>query len=951
MARCCLLTPTYDLIHSPLLLKQHIENTEINVSYIEDLQSRKMALLWLAQKKRFNYLNFSEQPQFCSYLGLKLLQCLVTDYTNLQNITVLSFENCNLGKIPFLAHLSRLRVLKLNSNDIASLNDMGICKHLKELNVAETKLQGIADLTLFPYLSILTVGSVFFKYLGYDILRKVSSQCLKLDVNERDRHVLVYPSFDNIQSKDSKTLTEFVEKCELDVSMVNPDEASSMLDWYTKYCSTMYQGLRLSGVEHSVFNHGALDDILQISCFQCLKFLFLDECSLMHAPNAAHLKQLQIISLSNNDIATTTGFQVPMSTRKIHIDGNPIKVVDLDISDHENLTELTLGSTETRFIAFTMMENIKKLDVIVEVPEQYRDNLLMPPFKTLRETISKRNSCHTYMHNPERYLGTLKLEKDRADALEWLLENRPKSLTTLDFTGQAWITDETVSGILTKRRLDHIGMLNVSNCQLTNIPNLQNMTKLTVLDIRNNKIKSLILDKCPQNLAQLFVSGNPIGTIDFDPDSVSHLVKLEIGSKITEFISMRLLRCRNMSKITVVKEECRHVLIFPSWAMLDKSFHQVSDIITSSTLETTWLKENSTKDKFIDWVLSTQQFSPSCFDLSTQADFVAFIGSERLEYYLSHDTMKEINELKMNNCNLKTTPTLHTLTKLTRIEFQGNCLKELPCLKSLEWLDVSGNPVVFNCSPNPCPKLKEIVIGCSKPMCLDFSFLKDMVQNSVTITVPTCEYQDSIMMPPYKVLDDKDKLIQYLTHPEEFLELVDQDKVVDAFQWLANESGFTFSSFTADKMHNILRHDSILLAGVLKQKSLSFIQTLNLNNCNLLQIPHVTHLKHLVTLNVNNNVIESLTMLESSSLRELSVVKNPIIFVDINMNNCNQLRKAYHWLLQNQVHLYICLEKSFRDRQSSCIEYRKRICSKHQVTASQDYTRGPTKHYKVPREW
>ena len=200
--------------------------------------------------------------------------------------------------------------------------------------------------------------------------------------------------------------------------------------------------------------------------------MFLDGCSLVHTPAVAHLKQLQEIALSNNDIATTTEFQVPISTRKIYIDGNPIKVLDLDIFDHKNLTEIKIGSAETRFIAFTMMENIQKLGVMVEVPEQYRDNLLMPPFETLRETISKPHSRHTYMHNPERYLETLKADKDRANALDWLFENRPKSLTTLHFAGQAWVTDEIVSGILTKSRLDHIGMLNVSDCQLTNIPDL-----------------------------------------------------------------------------------------------------------------------------------------------------------------------------------------------------------------------------------------------------------------------------------------------------------------------------------------------------------------------------------------------------------------------------------------------------------------------------------------------
>ena len=820
-----------------------------------------------------------------------MLQCLVTDYTNLQNITVLSFENCRLGEIPFLTHLPKLRVYNLKGNDIASLDDLGICKHLKELNVVETKLQGIADLTLFPYLSVLTVGSLHFKYLGYDILRKVSSRYLKLDVNERYQHVLVYPSFDNILSKDNKAITAFVEKCEVDVSRVDPDEASSMLDWYTKYCSTMYQGLRLSGVKYSVFDNGNLDGILQLSCFENLKFLFLDGCSLVHTPTVAHLKQLQVIALSNNDIATTTEFQVPISARKIHIDGNPIRVLDLDIFDHKNLTELRIGSAETRFIAFTMMENIQKLGVMVEVPEQYRDNLLMPPYETLRETISKSNSRHTYMHNPEKYLQTLKTDKDRADALDWLFENRPKSLTTLHFAGQGWVTDETVSGILTKSRLNHIGMLNISDCQLTNIPDLQNMTELTVLDIRNNRINSLNLDQCPLNLAQLFVSGNPIGTVDFNPGSVPYFEKLEIGSKTTKFISMRLLKSRNMSEITVVKEEFRDVLIFPPWDMLTRSFTQVSDIIESSTLETTWLKENSTKDKFVDWVLSTQQFIPSCFDLSTQADFVTFIGSERLQYYLSHDTMKEISELKMNNCNLKTIPRLDKCTKLTRLEIQDNCLKELPHSKTLEQLDVSGNPIVFKCSTNPCPKLKEIVIGYSEPICLDFSFLNNMVGNSVTIKVPTREYQNSMMMPPYKVLDDKDKLTQYLTHPEEFLEDVDHGKLVKAFHWLVNESGFTFKSFTAEKIHNFLNCDSVLLADVLKQKSLSMVHTLNLNNCKLVHIPNVVHLKHLVTLNVNNNVIESLAKLESSSLQELSIVENPITFVDINVKNCNQLRK------------------------------------------------------------
>ena len=683
-------------------------------------------------------------------------------------------------------------------------------------------------------------------------------------------------------------IDKFVEKCELDLTTLNGNEAKSMLNWYTTNSSTAYKGLRLSGAKYLIQNYNRLWKLLQLELFRSLRSLYLDHCSLREVPGIMHLKLLEVLVLSKNNITNIKTSQIPLSVNLLQLEANPIKHLDLELSLLNELKEVKIGSEQMRFISFAMLQGLRKQVVNIEVPVEYRDALLMPSFEILNAImLESQDSCHSYMHNPEMYLNKIKSRDDREEALEWLLENRPRTLTTLTFVGQSWINDQTISKIVGKSSLDHVGMLNLSSCQLTYIPNLCIMKQLAVLDVRNNRLESLMLDKCPSGLTQLFVSGNLIGTIDFNPDSVPNLEKLEIGSKNTEFVSVRLLRKRNINKIIVVKEEYRNNLIFPTWRMLNDQRDKMYEIVSSTTVNVTWLDKNSRKDKFVDWILK-QEMNITCIDLSSQAKLTSSIGHNKLQHYMSHQGTIGIVELKMDSCDLTKLPSLDNLVNLKCLSVRHNSLNRISQSRSIEILDISGNQNAYNNLKEDCPNLKKVIIGHLQLKYLDFDFLKFVADQAIEIVVPD-EYKNSIVMPPRDLLDNRDELQRYLLCPELFLKKVDTDQMTNAFNWLVGESKFSFSSLTMSNMSAMINESHFGL--ILQEESLLGIHTLILDNCNLCYIPDVSGLTNLNCLSMDQNIIESLASLKSTRLRKLSIVENPIISININMDNCKQLRE------------------------------------------------------------
>lgn len=226
-----------------------------------------------------------------------------------------------------------------------------------------------------------------------------------------------------------------------------------------------------------------------------------------------------------------------------------------------------------------MLHSLRKqpVPIEVEVPRQYQDKLLLPSYDVLLAVCSTKASENPYMHCPEQHLKDLP-ENKRNEALEWLLENRPKHLTELSFENQTWVNDQTFRNLIQGNGLDHIETLNLSGCRLSHIPELKRMELLGTLDIRNNRLTSLNTDRIPPNLTEILASGNLISTVDFNPTSVPYLKKIEIGSDSTEFISLRVLRefDKTRGKVILMPQEFRPNLIFPSWSMLD---HRTEDLM------------------------------------------------------------------------------------------------------------------------------------------------------------------------------------------------------------------------------------------------------------------------------------------------------------------------------------------------------------------------------------
>ena len=294
-----------------MLLTAYLEDGNIDLSHLSGSENKTKALQCQAQAQLADFkiktFVLANEAEFCSHFGIQTFQDLF-ETRNFRGLTKISFENCKLKSAPCLASLTNLETLNLNGNELTSLNSAGRCENLKKkLCVVGNLLEGIADVNMFPSLDTLTLGSHATKYIGFEILSRVSSGALRLNIDGRYTDVLVYPSYGGVLSKEQAAIKEFVEKCELDTTSVCESE---VMNWFSDSLIP-YRSLKLSGTKNL-----SISAALQKDCFKTLKELSIENCSLECVPSLCGLQQLQVLALRNNNITSVQQAELPRTLKE-----------------------------------------------------------------------------------------------------------------------------------------------------------------------------------------------------------------------------------------------------------------------------------------------------------------------------------------------------------------------------------------------------------------------------------------------------------------------------------------------------------------------------------------------------------------------------------------------------------------------------------------------------------
>ena len=713
------------------------------------------------------------------------------------------------------------------------------------------------------------MGSPETKWICWPLLEK-SLTNLELSVHESGENSLIYPPYDAVQCKEK--LGIFVEKKELTLRQVDASEKQETFDWLMSKSMADYDILRLSNEGHLVTNIDLSHYFRTSDALQSLREIYLDNCSLFSIPNMSSLLHVEIIDVSDNNIRELDEDFLSPTVKELCIKGNPIEYVKLTCDRFPNLRQIRCGSKDTLYISSRI---VQRLNIEVIIPDEYKQYLCMPPPEMFEDDENRSQ----YINNPEKYLLYTQNVLKRSQALTWLIFRDKFGFRKIDFTHQEWLFQKHFDfGI---NHFHHVTSLTLDKCSLTELPSLAGISSLQNLSLCENNLKYIPNIKVP-SLEILDVNDNPIVEIDFEVHSFPKLALLTFGSWETRYVSLRVLNrsCRG-ELILCVPAEHRERLSRPMWADLEKNT-SLMNYISCTKLDVSNIVDFSKRWEVIQWVLEKNEKIYTSFSMPSQMNFCRYLEKEEdFALLFRHPSLNFVTEIYLSNCALSILPEWNSFGNLEYAYLDDNNLSSVPSNKSLKVIDISRNPIerLFFVE-SEFPKLRQVIAGSDSLHYISSDLLK-----RATVSVDE-EYGDNLVMPPFKVLNEDDTLVErYLITPEKFLIEVEDGNVDPAVEWLFNEDDVKFTELDLSSQYKLFR-DPHKVQHFLQGSNLTAVTSINLSRCELDYLPQIKHLGHLDTFEFRDNYLADLSCVEHSKLRQLDVTGNPIKIIDVDFTQC-----------------------------------------------------------------
>ena len=950
--RKCLKLPPYSVLADDNEnLSKYLKRPDQFLTKITSIDERINALHWLVSDcgEIFDTFSLAGEKDLCAKLGVSGLQEL---FETLQTVKVLNLSGCGLANTPDFNVLSSLSQLDLSQNNIKKVARLGSHGEVKKLFLQGNPLKTV-DVEQFPSLTYLQCGCDKKWQIDPRTLRKfvdADNSLEEIEVPSDFREPLQFPPYEVLKNGPN-AVQSHMDNEELDLSGI--EGANDDLSLYiprVENAEKPIRSIRLSGVPclpSLIESNPSFKSLMAIEKLkESVEFLYIDKCNIDDYPVKIILPKLTEVHLSKNVLKQD--FTIPDSIeilkvqdceltnipeinhlKSLDIKGNKINCIKFDRTMFPNLTEISIGAP-TRFISY----NVLKLCQNGYLKLTASDELYLPPNKLL----SSQEGLLKYFKCPEKYLRHILDVKNQVDALHWLMDDRNDVIEEFDLSGQPDLCRSLQTSGLNKllmheKLVQNVKVLKLDNCDLTTVPDIDKLSNIKLLSLKDNKITLIGRGISNSKLEELHVQGNPIETFHIDFVNLQSLTKITCGSIKTTIIARSVIERVSKGLLELhVKELYHDTLQDPPIRILQGSRKDIEAHLNKKEIDLSVRYVGyTTKDKAMTMIRRKE----GALSLRLSDQISLFKDKSAVKSLLATKQLKNIQRIHMDNCNLQEIPDVSNLKQLAYLDTSNNSVTSwpvtnwvwktslkiphlkilvlnrtkldkipslitcLPLLKELyfcdnalrdtsafesdtkehplETLDISGNEITtIHINTNSFPSLKKLICGSNITRYISVPLLRSASSELIEINVPDM-YKKYLLVPSAEMLQSpKSSLTKFLSNKSINLKRIVSAKLrYEALEWLFSQREKFYTNLILTRQTEFC--DSEYLPFLLQLWTLNTISHLYLNGCNLTRIPipsgYLLNLKHL---DVSENSITEITYDPPQTLERLHIEGNPI---------------------------------------------------------------------------
>ena len=937
-----LIMPPESVFSDEKKLSLYLDKPETFLNQVEHSKLGE-AVNWLVAKADFKFreLDLSNQKEFSTTLEFTNFTTMFKG-TNLTSLTSLNLHQCQMKSLPDVRDLACLKHMYLSENYLSNLSTLEQCNLILTDITGNPNESVNIDFERCPNLKSIKVGSTETIGLSTAILQRFRSDDLNIDLDENYAKNLLLPPPHLVSNPlVREEIGDYLDDGIFDLSWYSalikdePEHFVQQLCHLLSLDHRIISTLKMAGQTHMVSEIGSdIDVILKSESLSRVAYLDFSDCSMEYTPAFRQLTNLTTINLegnclgkdikrlqeiiilsetlhlteltlSRNKISDVPNFQklICLNTldlayneittlaslehtnlKCLHVQGNPLPVLDL-LPDHiPSLSEVSFGSEECQFVQFQILHRSEiKLQLLDGL---YKANLLLPHPNILENKEEMKKYLESQEINLQQF-NTTESEK-LMECFDWLIEKEKRKYMCLNLMGQEiFCKKSNLSQLMEK--LETIEILKLSACDLNTIPNFKDMSHLHYLYLQNNNVTDIGLD-LPSTLTEIYLQGNPIEGIDFDEDYLPRLKRLGIGSPKTKYLSFKVLRRihNNTLELEITEEDKSH-LVFPNSASLinlrtfleDAAFDSSTISETERLSASLWVLEhcgsmmkslvlegNSLEDENIETLLTV---------------FVKVLNKPNIFEHIS-----------VNRLHVKQLHNLSVLNHLRSVDFSQNDIENvdyhhLP-VETLEQVDLSLNPITeFDSTFCEFSKLTKLHLGSPETKYISYPLLQKAVSGLKLTVSETCS--DSLLFPPFSSTANTDQLKELVEEEKLSVRHVDQKRKEEGIMWMLTKSQVDFK--VLDLSDEKYLCESIDLFQIFaSNECLKNLTKINLSSSGLEWIPNMSSLLGLKSLDLSNNKLSNFAADHCpENIEELFIEGNSIPHVNIDCNKFSKLAK------------------------------------------------------------
>ena len=881
-----LLFPKQSILQDNSKLEAFVKNPLQDVLGIRDSVQRRETLVWMFTENLHDFtdLDLSEQGEIFGDMPKDDVTA-VLESDCLQHLRHLKLKNCDLRNLPKLKIFDSLETLDISDNFLDTFDLYSDSEtQLRHLNIDGNPLERIEiDVENLPHLEVLKCGSVSTKYISIPILER-HLRGMSLEIEQKYRASLLLPSYNVIENDLVHAFIANPEKYSSQISDLS--ERINVLMWYRKD----QESFRLTGQKDLCMEESSLKKLLNEPNLARIKRLSLDKCGLTSLPNVKHLKNLEVLDISENAISDgSMNYKIlPESLLDLDIAGNPIEILEVDAevlqswkARDEKTLKFRCGSRHTKFISFALLDAFQNDIVEIKVDPEFTDELLMPTYAILNSP-----NLGEYIVQPEQSLNNVENERDLKDVLHWLFKVEHKEFHTTFTICNPLCSNLNIINYFNDNAFEMVRTMSLK-CQLSKPPNLSGLPKLTsrlvTLDISDNNIRDLSSGFCKLKLLDtLQINDNPLEIIDFDLSLFPQLTRLVCGSKETKYFRPSLLRGLVAQGVTIEISGDENNFLFPGRNYIKQGREALEALCQNPEKALEAISSVNHKKEFLDWLLR-EDVDFKSFSLVGQPELW---NCQSIRNALEFQLFR-IESLVLDSCNLTEIPNIKHYDKLKLLDLSNNSITDisnLPNHKKLETFILKGNPIETIDSDFKCfPALSRIEIGSLKTHYIGMSLLRRMAPEENTedikVSVVVSCHEQSLLMPHANLLKygKPNEIQHYIKNPEQYIRKIPKPAhQVKALKWIVEYHAYDFRAFQLS--HQALLCKALGMDNLNRLLSLLHnVREINLQGCRLTEVPEITSLKELISLDLGfNEIVEMPNTFSHEKLKTLNIQANLI---------------------------------------------------------------------------